>query len=76
MVKKTDPTLSFESSIERLNEIIRALEEGNIPLDDTLKIFEEGIKLSQHCRKQLDEAEEKVKTLISTDTGYEEKPGA
>ncbi|MFQ6609804.1 MAG: exodeoxyribonuclease VII small subunit [Fidelibacterota bacterium] len=76
MGKKTDPALSFESSIERLNEIIRKLEEGNIPLDDTLKIFEEGIMLTQHCRKQLDEAEEKVKTLIRTDTGYEEKPGA
>ncbi|NQU67345.1 MAG: exodeoxyribonuclease VII small subunit [Candidatus Marinimicrobia bacterium] len=75
MAKSAELPKTFESSIERLNEIIRELEAGNIPLDDTLKIFEEGIRLTQACRIQLTEAEEKVKTLISTHQGFEEKPG-
>ncbi len=75
MAKNIESPQSFEASIERLNEIIRELEAGNIPLDDTLKIFEEGIRLTDACRKQLAEAEDKVKTLISTHQGFEEKPG-
>ena len=74
MTKKSDK-LSFESALERLNEIAESLEAGQNNLDDSIKLFEEGIKLSEFCRKHLEKAEAKVKTLLKTDSGFEEKPG-
>ncbi len=75
MSGKQKDKMTFETALERLNDIVRKLEEGNIPLDDTLKIFEEGTRLTDFCRKQLKEAEEKVHKLIREDDGFSEKPG-
>ena len=56
-------TLSFEESLGRLEEIVRHLEKGDLPLNDTLKLYEEGTGLIASCSKMLDEAEQKVVKL-------------
>lgn len=55
--------LSFEQSMARLDEIVRHLEKGDMPLNDSLALFEEGTALIRSCEKQLDEVEQKVVKL-------------
>ncbi len=63
---ETVPT--FEVGLTRLDEIIRALEEDHVPLDELMKLYEEGIGLLRICNEHLDTAEQKVKILkISPD---------
>jgi exodeoxyribonuclease VII small subunit len=57
----------FESALKKLEETVAKLEEGDLPLDQSLKIFEEGIGLVQFCEKSLNEAQGKVEKLV-TDT--------
>jgi exodeoxyribonuclease VII small subunit len=54
---------SFEEAIERLEEIVRRLEEGDVPLDESIKLYEEGMRLGNTCRKMLDEADLKIRRL-------------
>ena len=58
-----------ETSLKRLEQIVGKLEEGDLNLDDTLKLFEEGIGLSQQCQKQLEQAESKVEILLKKANG-------
>ena len=60
MAKKSQ---SFEQSITRLDEIVRQLEQGNVPLEDALKLFQEGTALVDTCGKLLDKAEQKVAVM-------------
>ena len=53
----------FEQSLARLEEIVRHLEKGDMPLNDSLKLFEEGTALLTSCNKMLDDAEQKVVKL-------------
>ena len=53
----------FEESLARLDEIVRHLEKGDLPLSESLSLFEEGTKLLTACSKMLDEAEQKVVKL-------------
>lgn len=67
--------LSFEQSMARLDEIVRHLEKGDMPLDDSLALFEEGTGLIRSCEKQLDAAEQKVvKLRKGSDREPEELP--
>jgi exodeoxyribonuclease VII small subunit len=59
MAKKT-----FESAMKRLEEIVSELEKGNLPLEESLKIFEEGVELTKFCTSKLNEAEKKLKMLV------------
>lgn len=61
--------MNFETKLERLEEIITKMESGDLSLEDSLKLFEEGIKHSRECHKQLTEAEEKVKILLKVEGG-------
>ncbi|MCC2671310.1 MAG: xseB [Armatimonadetes bacterium] len=58
--------LSFEQAVSRLEEIVSAMEAGNLPLDDCLRQFEDAVSLSRHCAAKLDAAEQKI-TVLSTD---------
>ena len=60
---------TFEQSMTELEDIVSNLEAGDITLDASLELFEKGIKLANFCQKKLDEAEEKVKVLTSSDDG-------
>lgn len=55
---------TFESSITRLEEVVRLLEKGDAPLDTALALFEEGTALIKTCSKMLDDAEQKVTLLV------------
>ena len=60
---------TFESSLARLEEIVKAMESGEAMLDETLSLYEEGVKLIQYCTKTLDTAEQKVKILQKGEDG-------
>lgn len=60
---------SFEKDLKRLEEIVAKLEEGETTLDESMKLFEEGIKLSRLCSEKLDKAEKKVEILIRDEKG-------
>lgn len=59
--------MDFEKKIARLEQIVKMMEAGEISLEDSLKLFEEGVKLSRDCNVQLSEAEQKVKVLMGVD---------
>ena len=54
---------TFEENMQRLEQIVRAMERGDVALDESLKLFEEGTELVRHCGKLLDEAELQVKKI-------------
>lgn len=60
--------MDFEKKMARLEEIVTKMEGGDMSLEDSLKAFEEGVKLSRECNQQLAQAEQKVKLLLSIDT--------
>ena len=60
---------TFEKSMARLEEIVRTLEGGNATLDESLKLYEEGIALVRVCSSKLDDAEKKIKLLNVTADG-------
>lgn len=60
---------SFEDALRRLEQIVNRLESGDISLDESLKIFEEGVRLSRFCSKKLDEAEKRVQILLKDEEG-------
>lgn len=62
-------TIKFEDALARLETIATELERGDLPLDESLKIFEEGIRLSKTCLKMLDDAERKVEILVQDKDG-------
>ena len=60
---ENEKALTFEQSVERIDAIVRLLERGDAPLDESLTLFEEGAKLIKTCGKMLDEAEQKIVRL-------------
>ncbi|MBE7007017.1 MAG: exodeoxyribonuclease VII small subunit [Ruminococcaceae bacterium] len=60
---------SFETAMKRLEEIVRTMERGELPLEESLKLFEEGTALVRSCTKQLDEAEMKIVKLMKGPDG-------
>ncbi len=62
-------TVKFEDALARLETIVSELEKGDLPLNDSLKMFEEGIKLSKTCLKMLDDAERRVEIMVQDKDG-------
>lgn len=61
--------MKFEEAVNKLEEIVRALEDGNTPLDRALKLYENGIALVRFCNEKLDSAEQKINMLVSGEDG-------
>jgi exodeoxyribonuclease VII small subunit len=61
--------LKFEDCLTRLEQIVSALESGNLPLEESLKVYEEGIALARHCARYLDDAERRIEILARDETG-------
>lgn len=57
-------SLSFEASLEELERIVKELEKGDLPLEQSLALFETGMRLSAECKRQLEEAESRVEILL------------
>jgi exodeoxyribonuclease VII small subunit len=64
-----DSKLDFEKSLARLEQVVKKLESPELSLDDAMKLFEEGVKLSRECQKQLEEAEARVEILLKKADG-------
>jgi exodeoxyribonuclease VII small subunit len=60
---------SFEAALQRLEEIVSEMEQGELRLEAMLKKFDEGIRLAQFCSKKLEEAEKKIEVLIKREDG-------
>ena len=60
---------SFEKNLERLDSIVRQLEDVDVPLEKALQLYEEGMKLSEACQKQLQEAEGRIQVLMKRTGG-------
>jgi exodeoxyribonuclease VII small subunit len=61
--------LKFEDSLARLEQIVGQLEAGNLALEDSLRVFEEGIALARHCARYLEEAERRIEMLTKDEGG-------
>jgi len=61
--------LKFEDALARLEQIVHTLEAGNLPLEESLKAFEEGIALARHCARYLEEAERRIELLTKDESG-------
>jgi exodeoxyribonuclease VII small subunit len=72
--KTASPT--FEASLEELERIVKQLEKGDLPLEESLKLFEHGMRLSSDCKRQLEEAESRVEILMKKGSGIVAVPFA
>lgn len=66
-MKSPDSIKDFESSLGRLEEIVRQMEQGDLSLEQSLKVFEEGVKLTRTCQTALQEAQQRVEILVKED---------
>lgn len=69
MAKEAITELTFEAGLERLETIVQELEQGDLPLEKALSLFEEGVQVSGRCRKKLEEAESRVELLLKKGDG-------
>ena len=60
---------TFEASLEALEQIVRQLEDGDLPLDKSLELFEQGIRLSRECQERLSQAERRIEILLRDNQG-------
>jgi exodeoxyribonuclease VII small subunit len=61
--------IKFEDALQRLERIVDQLEAGNLPLEESLTVFEEGVGLARHCARYLDEAEKRIELLTRDESG-------
>ena len=61
--------IKFEDALQRLEQIVYQLETGDLPLEESLKVFEEGVALARRCGKYLEEAEKRIELLTKDESG-------
>ncbi|GIM44547.1 exodeoxyribonuclease 7 small subunit [Collibacillus ludicampi] len=66
--------VTFESALERLEQIVRDLESGELPLEKAIENFQEGMKMAKICRDKLDQAEQKIEMLVKENGEFLKKP--
>ena len=64
-----DKKQTFETSLKELERIVRRLEDGDLALEDSLRLFEDGVKLSRECQARLDQAERRIEVLLKDENG-------
>ena len=67
MTEKKNKAVNFETALEQLEELVSAMEEGELSLEESLQAFEKGIKLTRDCQAALQSAEQKVQILTNAD---------
>ncbi len=60
---------TFEASLQDLEKIVRKLEDGDLALEDSLKLFEDGVRLSRECQERLNQAERRIEILLQDEAG-------
>lgn len=73
MAASNQSELTFEQAMERLDSIVSKLENGDVPLETAIELFQEGMKLSQLCGGKLEQVEQKIELLIETEQGFQKK---
>lgn len=68
------PDASFEACLDELEQVVKQLEAGDLPLEKSLELFERGVSLSDSCRKQLEEAETRVEILLRKEGKIQPEP--
>ena len=68
-MKNEEQPKSFEASLEALEQIVRQLEGGDLPLEKSLELFEDGIRLSRQCQERLNQAERRIEVLLRDNQG-------
>lgn len=61
--------MKFEEAMKKLEEIVERLEGGNMPLEESVEMFEKGIELSKYCSKKLDEVERRITVILQDNNG-------
>jgi exodeoxyribonuclease VII small subunit len=74
MPAEEKPAASFESGLQELEAIVKEMESGDLPLERALELFEKGMRLSESCRKQLQEAETRIEILVRKGDKVEPEP--
>lgn len=69
MTKTNEQPKSFEASLEALEAIVHQLEGGDLPLEKSLELFEDGIRLSRQCQERLNQAERRIEVLLRDNQG-------
>jgi exodeoxyribonuclease VII small subunit len=69
MTNNEQQTRTFEASLEALEQIVRDLEQGDLPLEKSLELFEQGIRLSRECQERLSQAERRIEVLLRDSQG-------
>ena len=69
MTNGQDQARSFEASLEALEQIVQQLESGDLPLEKSLELFEQGIRLSRECQERLSQAERRIEVLLRDNQG-------
>jgi exodeoxyribonuclease VII small subunit len=64
MPEENPPSPNFEASLQELERIVKELEKGDLPLEESLRLFETGMTLSAQCKRQLEEAESRIEILM------------
>lgn len=64
-----EKTKSFEAALKELEKIVSKLEDGELSLEESLKLFEDGVRLSRECRERLDQAERRIEVLLTDENG-------
>lgn len=66
--------LTFEEALQRLEEVVQKLEDGNAPLEQTIELFQEGMALSKRCSQQLESVERRIEMLMEENGEWVKKP--
>ena len=69
MTNSAEQTRTFEASLEALERIVQQLEDGDLPLEKSLELFEQGIRLSRECQERLTQAERRIEVLLRDNQG-------
>jgi exodeoxyribonuclease VII small subunit len=69
MTNGQEQARTFETSLEALEQIVRQLEDGDLPLEKSLELFEQGIRLSRECQERLSQAERRIEILLRDNQG-------
>ena len=69
MKEDNEKPKSFEASLEALEQIVHQLEDGDLPLEKSLELFEDGIRLSRQCQERLNQAERRIEVLLRDNQG-------
>jgi exodeoxyribonuclease VII small subunit len=74
MAKSEPAAINFEQAMEQLEKIVAQLESGDVPLEQAIELYQEGMRLSHLCGQKLEQVEKKIEMLVEGEAGISRKP--